>query len=265
MSAEMAWKQLQDNPNMSGTFYRTVLPPPETAVAPAFPAEYTNIPAAGESGDFYTNVWAYRPLAGDGSVNVQTSDFFRVTGAAAMLDELAEQTDYLIHLWGTVQEPSPGLLELELSQWEAVPDAGGLPISFGTIQQEDDQTFLVDEANNATYLLPNAPVELQADDYAAVAGLPETVNGISQITWQKITIYPPPQPEDNLPPTAVPMQALTIESAKLVYMSLPAFATGRADNLFIPAWQFAGTADNKAQVTLWVTAVLPEYISTTTP
>jgi hypothetical protein len=61
------------------------------------------------------------------------------------------------------------------------------------------------------------------------------------------------------------MQALTIESAKLVYMSLPAFATGRADNLFIPAWQFAGTADNKAQVTLWVTAVLPEYISTTTP
>jgi hypothetical protein len=99
-----------------------------------------------------------------------------------MLDELAEQTDYLIHLWGTVQEPSPELLELELSQWEVVTNAGGLPMSFGTIQQDGDQTFLIDEGNNATYLLPNAPVELQADDYAAVAGLPETVNGISQIT-----------------------------------------------------------------------------------
>lgn len=254
MTAEMAWQQVQVDPNRPGTFYRIVPDAGETAVAANFPTEYSNIPAPGETGDFYTNIWAYRPLAGDASPIIQSSDFFRITGEADMLNELAKQTDFVVHLWGTVRESASGLLELELSRWEVVSDAGGVPMFFGIIQREGDQLFLADEANRTDYHLPHAPARLQEGDSAAVTGMPDVANGSDLLIWQKIAVYPP-QPAIDPLPTAVPMQAIIIEDVKLVYHRLPAFAAGLPDDLFIPTWQFTGTADNGAQVEVWVTAV----------
>ena len=177
-----------------------------------------------------------------------------------MLNELVEKSDYLLHLWGRVDRPAAGLRELTLSNWEVIEDAGGLPMFFGTIRQDGYQTFLVDEANDTSYFIPDAPADLEAGNYVAVSGLPEAAGIIDQLLWQKITVYPP-QPEATPQPTAVPMQTVTIDSVKLVYLPQPASVTGLTDNLFIPAWEFAGVADNGARVTVWVTAVSPEFFA----
>ena len=262
ITAEMAWSQV--SAAGPGTFYRIVPPVGEMAVTALFPTEYSNLPAPGQVAEVYTNIWAYRPLTDDGPPRLQSSDFFRITGDAAMLNDLAEQTDYLVHLWGTVQENGSGLLELALEKWEVVTDAGGLPTFFGTIQQDGGQTFLADEANRTTYLLPNAPADLSSGDYAAVAGLPDAENGKDLLTWQKISVYPP-QEDAEPAPTIAPVQTVTIKSVQLVYLPQPAFATGLPHNLFVPAWQFTGTADNGADVAVWITAVSPEFITPPTP
>jgi len=145
-----------------------------------------------------------------------------------------------------------------------LPDMGGLPMVFGQIMREDGQTFLVDAANNTTYLLPDAPADLQLGVETAVVGIPETVDGIQALNWQGITAYPP-QAETIMPTPTGPMQAVTIDSVKLVYLRLPAHNSGLADTLYFPVWQFKGVADNSERVTLWVTAVLPGYISPSTP
>ncbi len=259
MTSNMAWASLEKNLNQPGTFYRIKQPVLETT-AVAFPTEYSNIPPAKEQGEFYTNIWAYRPLTGDFPPIVRSSDFFHVKGDVAMLNELVEQSDFLLHLWGKVDEPVAGLRELALSRWEAIEDAGGLPMFFGTIQQDGNQTFLVDEDNRTKYLLSSAPADLESGDYAAVSGPSEKGDNMNQLLWQKITVYPP-QPEVAQQPTDVPIQTITIDSAKLVYIPQPASVSGLADNLYIPAWEFSGVADNGALVTVWVTAVKPEFFA----
>lgn len=254
ITAEAAWSQVQNPADNGGVFYRLVPAADETAVADSFPIVYNNIPAPGETGDFYTTIRAYRPLAGDSPPIIRSSDFLRITGDTAVLNELAEQTDSVVHVWGTVREFAPGLLELELSRWETAADAGGVPTFFGVVQQADDQAFLVDEANRSRYLLPDAPADLSAGDYAAVEGWPEMENEVNQLVWQSISVYPPPV-ESEPQATAVPPQAITINSARLVYLWQSAHTTGLPDNLFMPAWEFAGTADNGVAVTVWVTAV----------
>jgi hypothetical protein len=261
ITAEMAWSQVQNPANHGDVFYRLVPPAGETAVASIFPTVYSNIPTPGEAGNFYTNIWAYLPLAGDSPPIIRSSDFFRIIGDAAVLNELAEQTDFVVHLWGTVRESAPDLLELELSRWETVSDAGGVPMFFGVIQQEGNHAFLVDEVNRTTYLLPDAPTGLLARDYAAVVGWPETEKETNRLIWQTISVYPPPI-EGEPKQTAVPLQTITIEDVKLVYNRLPAFAAGMPDNLFIPAWQFTGMADNGFSVTVRVTAVMSDYLRT---
>lgn len=260
MTAATAWQRLQVNPNRPGTFYQ-ITPPADTAVSASFPTVYDNIPAPGEPGDFYTNIWAYRPLDGGGPPIIQSSDFFRIIGDEALLNDLAEQTEFVVRLSGTVGEAGPDLLALDVSEWEAVPDAGGVPTFFGVVQQEGDQTFLIDAANEAAYRLPGAPPELRPGDAVAVTGMPEQVDGLSQLAWQKITVYPP-QPEAGPLPTFAPLRAIAVTSVRLVYTQLPAAAAGLADNLLIPAWRFVGAGDNGAQVTLWVTAILPEFLTT---
>jgi hypothetical protein len=118
----------------------------------------------------------------------------------------------------------------------------------------------VDEANRANYLLPDAPLELNVGDYAAVSGLPNMDGDMNHLLWQKITVYPP-QPEAEPRPTAEPIQTVTIDSVKLVYLPQPASLSGLNENLFIPAWEFAGTADNGTEVTAWVTAILPDFLA----
>ena len=256
MTANTAWESLEKNPNQSGTFYRIEQPQGEpTAVAS--PIEYSNIPPSRRKGEFYTNIWAYRPLAGDFPLIVRSSDFIRIAGDVDLLAELVEQSDNLLHLWGTVDRPAPGLRELALDQWEVIEDAGGLPMFFGKIEHDGNQTLLVDEANQNNYVLPDAPSDLRAGDYAAVSGWPETASDVDRLLWQNITVYPP-QHAAAPQPTAVPIQAVTVDSVKLVYLPQPASVTGLADNLFVPAWEFAGEADNGAQVTAWVAAISAE-------
>jgi hypothetical protein len=79
-------------------------------------------------------------------------------------------------------------------------------------------------------------------------------NGVNRLVWQSISVYPPPV-ESEPQPTAVPPQAITVNSVRLVYLWQSAHTTGLPDNIFMPAWEFAGTVDNGAAVTVWVTAV----------
>jgi hypothetical protein len=259
MTASMAWEALEKDLNQSGIFYRVKQPAVETT-AVASPIEYSKFPSVQQEGEFYTNIWAYRPLSGDFPPVVRSIEFVRIAGDADMLNELVEKSDYLLHLWGRVDRPAAGLRELTLSNWEAIEDAGGLPMFFGTIRQDGYQTFLEDEANHTNYFLPDAPAELEAGNYVAVSGLPETTGDMEQLLWQKITVYPP-QPGAVPQPTVAAIQTINIGSVKLVYLPQPASVTGLSDNLFIPAWEFAGVADNGAYVTVWVTAVSPEYIA----
>jgi hypothetical protein len=260
MTANMAWASLEKNLNQSGIFYRIKQPAVETTAA-ASPIEYSRIPYVREQADLYTNIWAYRPLTGDFPPIVRSSEFVRITGDADMLNELVEQSDYLLHLRGRVSRPAAGLRELTLSNWEAKEDASGVPMFFGIMKQDGEQTILMDADNGTDYLLFDAPAALAAGDYVAVSGLPETTGGMEQqLLWQKITVYPP-QPEAVPQPTPVPIQTINIDSVKLVYLPQPASVTGLSENLFIPAWEFAGVADNGADVTVWVTAVLPVYIA----
>jgi hypothetical protein len=259
ITANMAWESLVKNLNQSGTFYR-IKQPAKVTTAAALLTEYSNIPTAREEGEFYTNIWAYRPLTGDFPPVVRSIEFVRIAGDADMLNELVEKSDYLLHLWGRVDRPAADLRELTLSNWEAIEDAGGLPMFFGTIRQDVYQTFLEDEANHTNYFLPDAPADLEAGNYVAVSGLPETTGDMQQLLWQKITVYPP-QPEAVQQPTVVAIQTINIGSAKLVYLPQPASITGLSDNLFIPAWEFAGEANNGADVTVWVTAVSPAFVA----
>ena len=181
-----------------------------------------------------------------------------------MLAELAEQTDYLVRLWGTVRDNSVGLPELELSRWQAIPEAGGLPTFYGKITLADGQTWLLDEANRTRYLLPEAPAALKAEDAVAVAGWPETAADTAQLIWQKISVYP--QTTESEPvATSMPLTAVSVGSVELVYRLLSGSATGRSQDLLVPMWQFAGTGDNGEQVTVWVTAVFPDFFPAHNP
>jgi len=229
-----------------------------------YPPTYDHLPAPGETGTIYNNIWVYRPAAGNAPPIIVSNDYVRINGDPAMLEELAGETNYLVALTGTVREPSPGMQTLDLASWQLLTDMGGLPRAFGQIVREDGQTFLVDAANNVTYLLPDAPADLQLGVETAVAGVPETVAGVQTLNWQEITAYPPQA--ETIPPTPTgPMQAVTVDSAKLVYLRLPAHVSGLADTLYFPVWQFKGVADNGERVTVWVTAVLPDYISASIP
>ncbi|MDX1416613.1 MAG: hypothetical protein R3293_20605, partial [Candidatus Promineifilaceae bacterium] len=169
MTAETAWSEALRLGQR--TSYR-VSPPLVEILTADLPIEYSSIPPAGESGDFFTTIWAYQPLSGDGAPIIRSSDFFRVTGDAAILRELALQTDRLVHLWGTVREGAPGLAELALERWETVPDAGGVPMFFGKINHDGNDTYLVDEANQRSFLLANAPAGLEAGAEVSVSGMP---------------------------------------------------------------------------------------------
>lgn len=260
LTAEAAWQQILADPNQPGIFYQIDPPPLDLETAVTHPLTYNRLPAPGEAGTVYNNIWVYQPLAGDGLPIIVSSDYFRIIGDEALLAELAAETDYLVKLSGTVQEDSLGLQSLDLAAWELVPDAGGLPLFYGQIMYEGDQPFLVDSANRTTYLLPDAPSNLPTDRETAVAGLPEMVDGVETLNWQEITTYPLAA-ETILPRPTDPMQTVTVDSVRLVYLQMPALVSGLADHLFFPAWQFAGVADNGEQVNLWVTAVSPEFIT----
>lgn len=262
VTAETAWQQLQENPNLPGNFYMIDPPPMDTPMT--LPATYQRLPAPGESSTVYNNIWVYRPLSGAELPIVTSNDYHRIHGEPALIEALTAETDYLVKLSGFVEEPAPGLRSLSLTDWELVPDAGGLPMFFGQIAKEGEQIYLVDTANQITYLLPDAPAELAPGDETVVAGMPDAVDEITLLHWQEISVYPP-QEETIFPTPTGPMKAVTIDSVKLVYLRMPAHVSGRTDNLYFPVWQFMGEADNGERVTMWVTAVSPEYLQSPLP
>lgn len=262
VTAETAWQQLQADPNQPGIFYQIDPPPMDTPMT--LPATYYSLPASDENSTVYNNIWVYRPLSGDEPPIVISNDFNQIHGDPAVIEALTAETDYLVKLTGFIEEPSPGLRTLSLTEWELVPDAGGLPMFFGQIAKEGEQTLLVDSENEKTYLLPDAPAALQAGDETVVAGMPATVDDGHLLNWQQISVYPPK--EETIFPTATgPMKAVTIDSIKLVYLRMPAHVSGWTNNLYFPVWQFTGKADNRERVTMWVTAVTPEYLPTPVP
>lgn len=260
VSAELAWQQLQTNDGQKSLYFNVIMP--EAAVSPPQPITYGTIPPASEEGDFYNTVWVARPLSGDGLPVVQSNRFFRITGDADRLNELAQHTDGIVHLRGLVMAEMGSLPTLALTDWEAT-DMGSLRTVYGVLQQVDTAWFLQEDGSGTQYRLPNPPDGLQVGQAAAVSGLPQTAAGQDQLLWQEITVYPlpPTQPE----PTAVPLQTISITAVQLVYLRLPATSTGSNEISYVPAWAFSGTANNGAQVVVWVTAVAQDMLTSSMP
>ena len=261
-SAEVAWEQLQTTNGRSQARY-DLLPPPATGDDPyanfVNPRSWSFPTEPGQELHLYITPAVYE--ATDSGDLLLMYGNLTLAGDEKELAEIATHLSDALHVWGTVGEMN-GVKTLVVNGWEKV-DSIAYESLEGTITYKDGLPHL-QTAGNETFILAAAPDDLPEglEGYVGVTARRDTGAEFPVIDWLNISekVEWPEVVVENLDEEPAPIQAVTIDSATLVYFTLyQAVDETNSDydtsQLYVPVWKFSGATDQNRPVIFWVTAV----------
>ncbi len=286
ISAEAAWQKVLEGVTANQIMYRILGEDPFVGI-PVEPLpidqEYQSWPrtySAGSEVHFYDWPIVYQPVGG-GTPLVKVRNY-TIQVDDATLNSLADNRDSQIHLWGTLNADN----SLALAGWE--PLATYEPIFLqGIVQQENGQLIFVGN-EGATYILPDAPTDIENGLEVTVFGFGIRDIGLTYpvLDWESIDKYIEyPEEPIGIPIESEPIDGMPIEpfmpmgyenvqidGVELAYVvtymwpemneeDLETMMRRPSPTIYLqPAWQFTGTAETGEKITLWVQAVEESYL-----
>lgn len=282
-TAEDAWQVIQDGIVKNNVMYNHV-PDFENETVPV--AEPTQLEeayrfwqreyAVGDEAHIYTWPGVFLPADGDGAPRIMANQFV-LQADDATLQEIAADPFVLHHVWGRVGDDGKTLVVEGFEQLSE--DRQPLYLQ-GTIRREEEQVLFTAAESSETYIIPDAPAELPADETLNLFGWATRDIGAEYpvVDWENIDVFveydepevlPAPPIEEPIPFQPEAYQQFTVNEVELVYMYTYRFPEQSEVELMRyepptiilqPAWKFSGTADNGDNVDLFVEAVAPEFI-----
>lgn len=238
--------------------------------------------APGEEAHIYGWPNIYMPANGEGAPRIEMYPYV-LAGDTAVLQEIANTQDTMIHIWGTAAADNK---TITVTGWESLPEPQTLYLD-GVIRRSENQVQLI-TTDREIYILPNAPEDLPNDlsVYVYAWGTQDSGQGHPALIWQSIEqrFDPSEQPGEGIAlPEPMPIEepgfsmpqtyaTFTVDSVSLAYYYMPvypAYEDGVEETqlvyspppvMLLPVWQFVGTADTGERLELLVSAAAPDYL-----
>ena len=222
------------------------------------------------------------PVDSDAAPRVQIRNYV-VQADAATLNALVEQVGQQVHLWGQVGANGD---TIELAGWETI-DSISNPISGpGLISRLDDQVLFTSDENGSTYIVPDAPADLE--DGLGVYMFGWAARDLGQaypvLDWENIDkiVFFPEEPIEEPFPLEEPeiideafifepfvYETFAVNEVSLAYYYSYSWPTnddgefryeGQPTVIIQPTWKFAGETDTGDVVEFFVQATEAQYL-----
>lgn len=234
----------------------------------------------------------YLPVAEGGLPRIEMYPYI-LEGTAEQLQGIVDTEDGMIYVHGTLSADGQ---TLSIIDWEYMAQQEPLFLE-GVIRRDGEQVQLV-TTERETYILPNAPADLEDGTSVFVFSWAARDTGAEApvLDWENIEKrVERPAEEEMMPVEPMPLpepieepgflgpyvyEEMTIDSVTLGFYYMPIFPEVEAEGdaadtsmmrmpsgpptiVLMPVWQFQGTADNGDRLELVVNAVAPEYLEAT--
>ncbi len=293
ITAQAAWERLQTGVFENGILY-TYNAGPETAVPePAIAIEDPNADLyqfwmreyqPGDEIHLYEWPVAFLPIDSGADPRIQIRNYL-VQADSATLNALAERVGQQTHIWGQV---GPDGNTIELAGWEPLEQINEPIAGPGIISREGDQILYTSNDTGRTYILPNAPADLE--DGLEVHLFAWVARDLGQAypvaDWENIdkivNIEPEGPPVEELPIDEplpidgdgrgfVPFtyESFTVNEVTLAYYTTYSWPTddageiryeGQPTIIVQPTWKFSGQTDTNEYVDFFVQATDAEHV-----
>ena len=277
ITAEAAWNLIQSGVLTNNIPY-SVMPQNDVHFDEPFMPEGTSrywlrefVP--GEEAHLYTSAMVYLPVGDDPTPRIQINEYL-LNGDSKDLQAIAEKPGDFIHLWGQINADG---IHFDPAGWEWMPLQSEYVMVSGQIGRDGRDTIVVGN-NGDTYILPNAPDELESGLAVFVYGpnSRDTGQAYPVLDWETIEEDKPFEGDGAIEPVPMPIEPLpedwtdpyqfdeiVINEVVLVYYYTPdiepleetavaLYQTPPA--LFQPAWHFIGETNNGDMIEFFVQA-----------
>jgi hypothetical protein len=263
-SAEMAWQQIQQSVGREGIRYQIGPLQPLQGPVEGFvnPRSWAPLFEPGQERHLYLTPAVFEAIDGSG-LRLMFGDL-TLTGDEDDLAEIASHLADMLHVWGTTGFED-GAKTLDVNGWEQVNLINYETVE-GTVFTGDGITYL-QTSTGEEFILPDAPddIENRTEVYASIMAKRDAGAEYPLLDWYSLTekIDWPDVPVATPDQEPEPITRVTIDEVSLIYYALYQTAGVPGQDmtlLHLPVWQFSGESDQGHKVTIWVPAVMPEYL-----